>query len=163
MRTVKPRPIRDNFPFFLAGTFLGLLLVALSGYPHYGPVVQRLLSGPEAPPVESTLPPAENPVPAEDTAPPAEAEAPPAQTAEGSPSSAESAAPSPEPSAPPADTAAPRPEEGSEPSFWRQLWSKAAKLWPALLVLIAVMEAAEYLGKLAALLRRFFRFLGDRL
>ena len=160
MRIMKPHPIRDNLPSFLAETFLGLLLVFLSGYPYYSPIVQRLLSGPEAPPpVESSLPPAEPPAPAEGAAPPAEA--PSAQTAEENPS-AEPAVPSPETSAPPADTAAPPPEEGTEQSLWRRLWCKAATLWPALLVLIAVMEAAEHLGKLAALLRRFFRFLSDQ-
>ena len=54
------------------------------------------------------------------------------------------------------------PAESEEQGILKWLWSKAARFWPVLLVLIAVMEAAEYIGKFFALIRKFFQFLSDQ-
>ena len=64
--------------------------------------------------------------------------------------------------APPEEETPSAPAESEEQGILKWLWSKAARFWPVLLVLIAVMEAAEYIGKFFALIRKFFQFLSDQ-
>lgn len=128
---------------------LGLLAVLLiGGYPYYSPALKGLLPG------AGDAPPAESAVSSGQEAPPARTEPP--------ESSRDSAASTENTVSPPEDETPSVPAETEETSLWKSLWSKVTKLWPVLLVLIAVMEAAEYIGKFFALIRKFFHFLGDQ-
>lgn len=125
--------IADHVPIFLTGIVLGLLAVLLiGGFPHYSPVLKGMLPGGKDAGAVSSS-----------------REAPPAQR-------------EPAEDAPPEEETPSAPAESEKQGILKWLWSKAARFWPVLLVLIAVMEAAEYIGKFFALIRKFFQFLSDQ-